>query len=603
MSDNIVDLTFSDFFTGGSFFAAPGTANYSGTIQVNYTARTASGSVNISDVNGNVIGQFGQYGVDFGTDSAGNYVLMFHGLPFSHAAGTFTFSYTGQRPVTDSASFTLPAAGIAYSTSLNPVGQQQQPVIATVAPAPPIILFPTNGADFNNNRPVISGIGEVNDLATIYINGSPAGTTPIDAMGHWSFTPTTALADGPYTVKATETDGAGNVSGFSDTDSFTVDTHAPIPTLAAANARTVFPGMTVHYLLSFSEPVFGVPVASNFTLTTTGSIAAASITDISAGGGPGTSYTISVAVGSGFGTIELDLNSTGTNIEDAAGNLTRGATGAVYLVTQGTQSPPVHPNDLTYSSTAGGFNHFIDYLNFEASYADLIHAFGTNQQQMQDWYSANEPAERRIETFDGLDYIASYNDLINAFRPAGSMHAVQDAGATHFIANGLQEGRSTTFNGLDYIASYGDLIAAFGVNNDAGAYHYIENGQREGRTTTFDGLDYIASYGDLIRAFGTNEQAGAAHYIGYGSREGRTTTFDGLAYIAQYTDLMNAFGANNDAGASHYINNGLWEGRSTAFDVAGYEQAHPDLLGQYASNDAFLTAYINTYTTTGHVLT
>jgi hypothetical protein len=540
--------------------------------------------------------------MDFRGDGAGNYTITFHGNPFSVAPNTFTFSYTGERPVTDTASYNQRFSGTTYSTALNPVGQQQQPVTATVAPTAPIILFPTNGADFNNNRPAISGTGEVSDLATIYINGSPAGTAPIDAAGHWSFTPTTALADGSYTVMATETDGAGNVSGFSDTDSFTIDTHAPTPTLAAANAKTVFSGMTVHYLLSFSEPVFGVPVASNFTLITTGSIAGASITDISAGGGPGM-YTISVAVGSGFGTIELDLNSTGTNIEDAAGNVTRGATGAVYLVTQGIQSSPVHSNDLTYASSASGFNHFIDYLNFEASYSDLIHAFGTNQQAMQDWYNANEPAERRVETFDGLDYIASYNDLINAFRPAGSMHAVQDAGATHFIANGLQEGRSTTFNGLDYIASYGDLIAAFGVNNDAGAYHYIENGQSEGRTTTFDGLDYIASYGDLIRAFGTNEQAGAAHYISYGSREGRTTTFDGLAYIAQYTDLMNAFGANNDAGASHYINNGLWEGRSTAFDVAGYEQAHPDLLGQYASNDAFLTAYINTYTTTGHVLT
>jgi hypothetical protein len=265
---------------------------------------------------------------------------------------------------------------------------------------------------------------------------------------------------------------------------------------------------------------------------------------------------------------------------------------------------PVHANDLTYSSTASGFNHFIDLLNFEASYSDLIQAFGVNQQAMQDWYNANEPNERRIETFDGLDYIASYGDLINAFRSGGSMREVQDLGATHFITNGVAEGRATTFNGLDYIASYGDLMAAFGADNDAGAFHYIENGQSEGRTTTFDGLDYIASYSDLIRAFGANEQAGAAHFITQGSKEGRSAgTFDGLSYIAQYTDLMNAFGANNDAGASHYITNGFSEGRSTSFDVAGYEAAHPDLQGRFATNDQFLTAYINTFTTTGHFLT
>jgi hypothetical protein len=232
----------------------------------------------------------------------------------------------------------------------------------------------------------------------------------------------------------------------------------------------------------------------------------------------------------------------------------------------GMVSPPVtapHANDLTYSSTASGFNHFIDFLNFEASYPDLIHAFGLNQQAMQTWYTYNEPIERRIETFDGLDYIASYGDLINAFRSGGSLRAVQDLGATHFIANGLAEGRTTTFNGLDYIASHSDLIAAFGANNDAGAFHYIEYGRDEGRTTTFDGLNYIANYTDLMTAFGANEQAGAAHFIGYG----------------------------------------LGEGRSNSFDVAGYEAAHPDLQGRFGTDDQFLTAYINNYVTTGQFLT
>jgi hypothetical protein len=260
-------------------------------------------------------------------------------------------------------------------------------------------------------------------------------------------------------------------------------------------------------------------------------------------------------------------------------------------------------NDLSYASTASGYNHYVDLLNFEAGFGDLIHAFGIDQQAMQNWYNRYEPIERRIETFDGLDYIASYGDLIAAYRPAGSLHASEDAGATHFINYGYTEGRTTTFNGLDYIASYGDLIAAYGANGDVGAYHYIEWGYTERRTTSFDGLDYIASYGDLIYAFGSNEQAGAAHFIHYGYNEGRSTTFDGLSYIAQYTDLMAAFGANNDAGASHYINYGHNEGRSTAFDAAGYLDAHPYLQGRYATTDQFLAAYIDVYVTTGHFLT
>ena len=266
-------------------------------------------------------------------------------------------------------------------------------------------------------------------------------------------------------------------------------------------------------------------------------------------------------------------------------------------------SQVVHPNNLALSGDVTGPHNFIDTLNFVASYGDLINAFGTNQQAAQNWYNTREPIEQRVETFDGLDYIASYGDLINAFKSAGSKQAVLDAGATHFIDDGFHEGRTTTFNGLDYIASYGDLINAFGANGDAGAYHYIEFGASEGRKTTFDGLDYIASYGDLIKAFGANEQAGAEHFIDNGFKEGRKTTFDGLDYIANYTDLMTAFGANNDAGATHYIDFGSSEHRSTSFNVGAYESAHPDLIGKFSSNDAFLTAYINTYQATGTFLT
>ena len=66
---------------------------------------------------------------------------------------------------------------------------------------------------------------------------------------------------------------------------------------------------------------------------------------------------------------------------------------------------------------------------------------------------------------------------------------------------------------------------------------------------------------------------------------------------------MKAFGANNDAGAKHYINNGFSEHRSTSFNVGAYKSAHPDLIGKFSSNDAFLTAYINTYQASGKFLT
>ena len=59
-------------------------------------------------------------------------------------------------------------------------------------------------------------------------------------------------------------------------------------------------------------------------------------------------------------------------------------------------------------------------------------------------------------------------------------------------------------NGLEYIASYGDLMGAFGVDKGAGYRHFATAGLFEGRTITFNGLEYIAAYADLIDVFGAN---------------------------------------------------------------------------------------------------
>jgi Ca2+-binding RTX toxin-like protein len=225
-------------------------------------------------------------------------------------------------------------------------------------------------------------------------------------------------------------------------------------------------------------------------------------------------------------------------------------------------------------------------LDYIASYSDLIKAFGANETAGARHFLDHGWAEGRTIPFNGLDYIASYGDLIRAFG------ANEQAGATHFIDNGFNEGRHVTFNGLDYVASYGDLIRAFGANEQAGATHYIEHGLNEGRNVTFNGLDYIASYGDLIRAFGANEQAGATHYINHGFNEGRHVAFNGLEYIASYGDLIRAFGANEQVGATHYIEHGFNEGRgANLFDPEAYLTKYPDLRAAFGHDDHAATVH------------
>ncbi|HEX6012209.1 MAG TPA: hypothetical protein VFY87_10500 [Geminicoccaceae bacterium] len=77
--------------------------------------------------------------------------------------------------------------------------------------------------------------------------------------------------------------------------------------------------------------------------------------------------------------------------------------------------------------------------------------------------------------FNGLEYIASYADLIAAFG------AEKAAGQRHYDTIGRFEGRVVNFDALEYTASYRDLGAAFGANEDAGAAHYILHGRAEGR--------------------------------------------------------------------------------------------------------------------------
>lgn len=79
------------------------------------------------------------------------------------------------------------------------------------------------------------------------------------------------------------------------------------------------------------------------------------------------------------------------------------------------------------------------------------------------------------------------------------------------------------FDGLQYIASYPDLIRALGANRAAGEQHYAQYGRAEGRSTdTFNEQQYLANYADLRAAFGTDGVKATIHYITYGFYENRT---------------------------------------------------------------------------------
>jgi len=167
--------------------------------------------------------------------------------------------------------------------------------------------------------------------------------------------------------------------------------------------------------------------------------------------------------------------------------------------------------------------------------------------------------------FDGLQYIASHGDLIQA------LGADPAAGERHYLTFGETEGRAAdTFNEQGYLNRYPDLQTAFGDDTGAATLHYVQFGFAEGRTAPpvglppgFRGLQYIASYDDLVQALGADEDAGGRHYLAFGEDEGRAAdVFNEAEYFDRYPDLEAAFGGDADAAAAHYIRFGFAEGRS-----------------------------------------
>ncbi|QIE88149.1 Ig-like domain repeat protein [Pseudomonas nitroreducens] len=89
----------------------------------------------------------------------------------------------------------------------------------------------SNGGVTDDARPVISGIGTAGDTITVYVKDSTdnhrIGTAIVDATGHWTLQPATALALGLNDLTAVESDPAGNATAPSAKYSITLDTTTP----------------------------------------------------------------------------------------------------------------------------------------------------------------------------------------------------------------------------------------------------------------------------------------------------------------------------------------------------------------------------------------
>ncbi|VVQ29200.1 hypothetical protein PS943_01192 [Pseudomonas fluorescens] len=96
----------------------------------------------------------------------------------------------------------------------------------------------------DDTTPTLTGSGNAGDTIKVYDNATLLGSVTVSAEGTWSFTPSTALAQGAHSLTATQSDAAGNESAASTAVSFTVDTAAPTATvqITAIDQDTDVPG-------------------------------------------------------------------------------------------------------------------------------------------------------------------------------------------------------------------------------------------------------------------------------------------------------------------------------------------------------------------------
>jgi hypothetical protein len=81
-----------------------------------------------------------------------------------------------------------------------------------------------NGDDTDDANPEFKGKGEAGDTIIIRDNGKIVGSVVVDGSGNWSWTPSTALPDGPHSLTAQPVDRAGNAGNETAPIWFGVDT-------------------------------------------------------------------------------------------------------------------------------------------------------------------------------------------------------------------------------------------------------------------------------------------------------------------------------------------------------------------------------------------
>jgi VCBS repeat-containing protein len=572
----------------------------------------ASGNVTISNASGAIDDHFGAREVDFASDGAGHYTITFHGLVETLHQHTFTFSYTGQLPNTDTATYAI--VGIAfYSTGLNPIGQQQQPVTATPVPGPSV---PTD-VDADGNI-VHEGASAGVIVGVTALSADPNGRAVTysltnSANGAFAIDPTTGVvtvADSTridyesapshaYGVTVQANDGT-----LSSSQNFSIAVNDVAPN-AGADAYSIHANTTLSVgpgsgVLQNDSDVNGGAISSvlasgpahaaSFGLNSDGSFSYTPVTDFI--GGDSFSYRAS------DGTLASAL----TNVTISVTNTSPVARNDVVTLaaTQTTLTGNVLANDSDADGDALRVTSVYDFLNgvqqqvaipasgsvmlqsnhgaFTIS-ADGSYSFTANDARAVQNHYAEDPLVYSV--FDGHGGTGRAQldvNLAGQQRPSTETFNYNFVNATVSYGSDGQAYLSGPDGVVHNVTGVGLLIFNDGRISEGDYNQQVTGGPPPGKpgpagSALVDDLYYDSQYHDVYLA-GVDPEL---HYAQFGWHEGRNPDpyFNTNYYLRQNPDVA----AAHTNPLSHYETFGWSEGRNPSpnFSTTDYELSYPDV--------------------------
>lgn len=245
-----------------------------------------------------------------GTAEAAATIKVYDGatlLGTTTASGTGAWTFTPTSALTEGA-HTITATATDAASNTSPASAAITLTVDTIAPAAPVISNASGNTTVKT--PTLTGTAEAAATVKLYDGTTLIGTTTATGTGTWSFTLSTALADGVHSITATATDAAGNTGVASAALLLNVGT---VPTITAQPvALTVTAG---------SSATLTVSAAGTPTLTYQWQRSVDNTTFTAVSGATSTSHTLASATVAASGYYRVVVTNTFGSVTSSSASL------------------------------------------------------------------------------------------------------------------------------------------------------------------------------------------------------------------------------------------------------------------------------------------